>query len=625
MRKILSLLLIILLSCSLASCKDQETDEVQEILEKMTLREKAAQMLMPSFSYASYRSNDINVPMTALTAEVSQIIEDLGFGGIILFSDNIHDAAQTVKLIEGFNTASVKGGHLPLLIGADQEGGAVSRISFGTIMPGNMALGANGDSEDIYQAARIIGNELRDLGINLDLAPDADINSDPSNPIIGIRSFSDDPVTVADDLVYFVKGLEDEGVISAIKHFPGHGDTDTDSHTGLPMIEKSLEEISSFELIPFKKGIDAGVDMVMSAHIQYPLIEEETYHSLNGEEIYLPATLSDKIIQGILREKLSFNGVVITDSLSMNAIAKNFRKKDAIRLSINAGVDMLLMPVDEHKSVSLYLKELRNYVTAIVNLVKEGAISEERIDEAVSRIITLKLKHGILHPDREEKQIDIGSKSHHETEMEITEKAITLIKNDGLLPLSEDDKVLIMAPYGPQTNSMRYGIEMLKEKGLISSSRNISICTFGNEYTQEDFNRNIRPQLKKADTVVFLSYLYETADLNGIEFKMIDRSLMFCQKNKKKTVLVSCHLPYDLARFEADAKIAAYYAAGIREMPLNEKGYPPNLVAALMVLYGDRRPGGRLPVNVPELLFKYGEYSYSSRILYERGYSITYE
>ncbi|MBQ6334602.1 MAG: hypothetical protein IJI46_06005 [Erysipelotrichaceae bacterium] len=625
MKKLINLVLVCLLGSCLLSCQNSQKDQVQAILNSMSLKEKAAQMLMPSFRYEDFTSMDDYVSLTEITPIVKETIEEYGFGGVILFTDNIQSTDQTKKLVTDLNEASLAGDHLPLLIAADQEGGAVRRIEFGTIMPGNMALGANGDSEDIYQAARIIGDELMDLGINVDLAPDADINSEPANPVIGIRSFSGDPQAVADDLLYFVKGLQDEGVISAIKHFPGHGNTDVDSHTGLPLINIEQQELESFELIPFKKGIQGGVDMIMSAHIQYPLIEDSTYHSLNGEEIYLPATLSQKIMQGILRDKMKFDGVVVTDSLSMNAIAKNFRKKDAIALCINAGVDMLLMPVDDQKSTSLYIKELKNYVTAIVNLVAEGSIAKERIDEAVSRIITLKLEHGLLEENKEERTIDIGSEEHHAIEMGISERAVTLIKNDDILPLTEEDKVLIMAPYSSQTNSMLYGIEMLKEKGLIRSDKNISICTFGSQETQEDFKRNIQPYLGKADIVVFLSYLYETADLNGTEFKMIDRSLLYCQRNKIKTVLLSAQLPYDLTRFETDAKLACYYAAGIRRLPLDGKGYPPNLIAALLVMYGDIKPQGKLPVDIPDLNFRYGQYSYSDRIIYERGYSLTYD
>ncbi len=624
MKKIAILILNILLLSTLFGCRNSEADRVKQIVDNMTLKEKAAQMLMPSFRFREYGKEDQSEDLTSITPELEELLKEYGFGGIILFSNNIKDTDQTRKLVDDLNNASIQGGHLPLFLSADQEGGAVQRIPFGTFMPGNMALGANGDSEDIYRCAYIIGDELKGLHINMDFAPDADINLEPSNPVIGIRSFSDDSVTVADDLLYFMRGLQDQNLISVIKHFPGHGNTDVDSHTGLPLIDQSLEQIEKAELVPFDKAIKGGVEMIMSAHIQYPQIEDQTYHSLNGEEIYLPATLSEKIIQGILREKLHFDGVVITDSLSMNAIALNFHKKDAIRSCINAGVDMMLMPVDDHKSTSLYILQLKNYVTAIVNLVNEGLVSQERIDEAVTRIVTLKLRHGLLDNKQEETEVSIGSKEHHDIEMAIAERAVTLVKNDGVLPLSEEDKVLIMAPYNAQTNSVKYAIQLLKAKQLITSDQNIEVCTFGFETSQNDFKRNIQPFLKKADKVVFLSYLYETADLNGTEFRMIDRSLMYCKRNRIKTIVISSHLPYDLTRFDADGLMACYYAAGIKNLPLEGKGYPPNLIAALLVAYGDIRPCGKLPVNIPEMVFKNGIYSYGKKIAYKRGYSITY-
>ena len=299
MKKIIPLLVLLMI---LSSCMFKEEDEATKILRSMSLEEKAAQMLIPSFRYDEYISSDDFSFLREMNEEYEGLISKYGFGGIILFSGNLKDIDQSRKLIEDFNRINEENGHLPFLVCTDQEGGSVRRLSFGTYMPGNMALGANGNEEDIYLCASIMADELSALGINTDLAPVVDINNDPDNPVIGIRSFSDDPDTVALLSKPYIQALHDGNIISTLKHFPGHGDTDTDSHSELPLIEKTYEEIRDFELIPFKKGIEAGCDMVMVGHICFPNIDDEIYHSYQGIDITLPAAFSEKIVNGILRK-----------------------------------------------------------------------------------------------------------------------------------------------------------------------------------------------------------------------------------------------------------------------------------------------------------------------------------
>ncbi|MBQ5755873.1 MAG: glycoside hydrolase family 3 protein, partial [Erysipelotrichaceae bacterium] len=367
----------------------------------------------------------------------------------------------------------------------------VRRIPFGSYMCGNMALAAADDPKDVHAYASLIGDELDDLHINVDFAPVVDLNSNPKNPVIGVRSFSDDPDKAAASISPFIEALHEQGVISCLKHFPGHGDTDTDSHSSLPVIYKSLEEIRGFELIPFKAGIEAGCDMIMTAHIQYPAIEKESH---NG--IFLPATLSHTIITDVLRNELGFDKVVVTDSLSMDAVAKFFRKKDILAYAINAGADMLLIPVSEKKSVSLYYKELLNTVTAICNLVKEGTVSEERIDESLRRIITLKKERGLFDPEKENDNFDVGSKEHHQTEMQIAKNAITLIKNEDALPIDKNEKTLVLVPYASQNRSMTYARTLLLQEGFLNKKSDLNICTYGADTDKKDFNDHIKPLFK---------------------------------------------------------------------------------------------------------------------------------
>ena len=343
-----ALLVIVLLvsACTITPMASTQS-KTSKILSSMTTEDKIAQMIMPAFRYSTdEEGNQTNV--TEITDDISECLNKHGFSGVILFGQNISDNAQTTRLVDQLQKANAKNSsHTQLLISTDQEGGTVTRLAHGTTMMGNMALGAINDTEVTKEVATVIGSECTALGINVDFAPDVDVNNNPANPVIGVRSFSDDPQLVAKHGSEFVKAMNDTGVVSTLKHFPGHGDTDTDSHTGLPMVDKSYEQLEQNELVPFKACIEAGSQMIMTAHIQYPQIEKDTYTSVfDGEQIYIPATLSDDIITGVLREKLGYNGVVITDAFEMAAIAKHFDKYDAAKLAIGAGVDILLMPVD---------------------------------------------------------------------------------------------------------------------------------------------------------------------------------------------------------------------------------------------------------------------------------------
>ena len=416
---------------------EQETDttdmEIEQILEGMTLEEKVGQMIMTSYRiWGDARQTEI----TELNDEIREALAKYHYGGVMLFSENFKDAEQTLRLVSDFQAANSKGSSIPLLTSVDQEGGYVVRVTYGTAGIGNMALCATGNPDHARTMASIYGEELRLLGINSDFAPVMDVNNNPANPVIGIRSFSDDPETAAAFGSAYVQGLHDQGTIAVLKHFPGHGNTDTDSHTGFPCIRSTYDELKQCELIPFGKAIGADADMVMTAHIQYPQIEQETYTSVTtGQQVYLPATMSRTILTGILRDDMGFEGVIVSDALDMGAIADNFADEDMLCMTINAGVDLLLFPAVKNKS--MFRKNLELTEMA-VRLAKEGKISGERIDDSVRRILKLKKKYGLL----EEKDFTVtdahiqaavsgvGSKEHSETAWKLAEQALTLYRND---------------------------------------------------------------------------------------------------------------------------------------------------------------------------------------------------
>ena len=415
---------------------------VETILAQMTLEQKVGQIFMPDFRQWHGRN------VTELNPEIIQVIKDYHLGGVILFQDNIVDIGQTVKLVDGMQSSA----DLPLLIGIDQEGGIVTRLPYATGMPGNMALGAAASPGLTYKVAKSIGEELRALGINVDFAPVLDVNNNPDNPIIGVRSFGSDPVLVAKMGAAYIKGLHRAGIAATAKHFPGHGDTAADSHLDLPSVPYGMERLRRVELKPFQEAIHQGVDLIMIAHVTFPAIDGAAVISQkDGQAINLPASLSPKVMTGLIRQEMGYQGVIVTDAFrGMKAINDNFTADTAALMAFKAGADLILMPDNLGKAYN-----------AILGEVKTGTISEVRLDASVRRILTLKMWRGIITaPGEKEETVRIekaqkiiGGKSHRLLEKMISRRAVTLLRNENkLLPfrLQNGKRVLFLAPWQDQ-------------------------------------------------------------------------------------------------------------------------------------------------------------------------------
>ncbi|WP_240506619.1 glycoside hydrolase family 3 protein [Thermoactinospora rubra] len=330
-------------------------DEVAQVLAGLSLEEKVGLLFMPA------------------TAD-ARLVRKYRLGGVILFPEHVKSVPQVVSLTNGLQKAA---GKVPLLIGTDQENGLVSRMgAVMTKLPGASVIGATGDPSLSRAAAKATGEELRALGVNLDFAPVADVNVNPRNPVIGKRAYGNDPGKVATMVAAAVKGFRDAGVASTAKHFPGHGDTTVDSHTGLPVIRHSRAQWEKLDAPPFKAAVEAGVDAVMSAHIVMPALDP------SGD----PATLSKPILTGLLREKLGFTGVISTDALNMKGVRTKYGDGEVAVRAVLAGADLLLMPPDLGKAYR-----------AVLAAVKSGRISRERLDQSVTRLLELRRTHGILH------------------------------------------------------------------------------------------------------------------------------------------------------------------------------------------------------------------------------------
>ncbi len=346
-------------------------DEIKNMLESMTLEEKVGQVFIVAF-----RNNERNCSLRVLDEKTKRQLEKYHLGGIVLFSKNIDTIPQTEKLIDDMQ----KTAKIPLFIAIDEEGGCVSRLNgsskmHATKLPGNRILGQTNNPELAYEVGKLLGRELSALGINMNFAPVADVNTNPNNVVIGDRSFGSDEFKTGFMVEAMVKGMQEQNVSAVIKHFPGHGDTSLDTHKGTVVISHDYERLKQIELIPFQRGIQAEVDGVMTAHIQIPQITNDS----------MPATLSPEILDEILRIDLQHEGLIITDALEMGAISNYWTTEQAVVKAFSAGADILLMPLS-----------LEEGYQGLLHAVQNGQISEERLDESVRRILYIKQKRKIL-------------------------------------------------------------------------------------------------------------------------------------------------------------------------------------------------------------------------------------
>lgn len=377
--------LLVLLVCgwAFAACSNNDTpnetptDEVEAQLQKMTLREKVGQMfyiriesLDPSIEWTKY--DDLaNLKNQEITMKMRKTNEQYPVGGIILYAWNIEDETQLASIIS--QVRSLKGN--PLLC-IDEEGGRVSRIAnnpnFNVKKYESMAaIGATGDPKNAYECGNTIGTYLKYYGFDIDFAPVADVNTNPDNIIIGPRAFSDDPAVAAPMVTNYLQGLKDAGITGCVKHFPGHGDTSDDTHTGYVQSLKTWEEMKDCEMVTFRAGIQWGCQLIMTAHIAVPNVTGST----------IPSTMSSVVLQDKLRGELGYQNIIITDGMEMGAITKHYTSGEAAVGSIKAGVDIVLGPRDFTEAFD-----------AVMAAVNDGSISEERINQSVRRILKLKIQ-----------------------------------------------------------------------------------------------------------------------------------------------------------------------------------------------------------------------------------------
>ena len=567
-----------------ASPQAAEEDWVETTLAAMTLEEKVGQLFMTNV-YGS--TADTQAPADVAANQelygvdnAEQLIDQYHPGGIIYFAwtNSVQNPTQISGLSNGIQDAALsQPSTVPSLIGIDQEGGIVARIGPpATQLPGNMALGAGRSANDAQTAAAINGDELAAMGINWNFAPVADVNVNPANPVIGVRSFAENPRLAATLTAAQTRGYTASGVAGAAKHFPGHGNTADDSHFGLPIIHHTRQEWERLDRPPFQAAIDAGVPAIMTAHISVPALDP-------SED---PATLSEPIMTGILREEMGYDGVVITDALDMAGASENYGNDRVPVLALKAGVDMLLMP-----------PEFDVAYTAVLEAVESGELTEERIDTSVRRILTLKQSLGIVddpYVDPADLPAHVGTPEHLATLQQITDGTTTLVRNKrDLLPLEVNPgEDALVTGWGVSTTATVAA--KLAERGV-----DADVLETGINPTDETIAAAAR-QARHYDNVVVIT---NRAGLEGQtnQAKLVNRLI----RANRHVIAVGVRDPYDVNQYPTvPAYLATYsYTAAA-------------LDSMVRVLSGELDPTGRLPVTIPK---KKGQ-----QVLYPYGHGLEY-
>ncbi|GAA2735613.1 glycoside hydrolase family 3 protein [Pedococcus aerophilus] len=561
---------------------------VTSTLARMTLEEKVGQLFIQNVYGKDATTPDArNIPLYGV-ATPAEVVQKYHLGGVIYFAwtDSVQNPPQITALSNGVQKAALtqQGSkvRIPLQVATDQEQGVVTRVGPpATQFPGSMALGASRSADDARTAARITGEELKAMGINTNFAPDADVNVNPLNPVIGTRSFSSDPKLAADMVGAQVRGYQqDAGVAASAKHFPGHGDTATDSHVAFPIITHTRQQWEQLDAPPFKQAIADGIDMIMTAHLNFPALDD------SGD----PATLSKPIMTGLLREELGYKGVIVTDSLAMQGVRDLYGDPEVAVRALSAGVDQLLMTPAMDEAYA-----------AVIGAVKSGRISRADLDAKVRRVLELKVERGIVaHPYADASALDdvVGTAEHLAAADAITDRTTTLVKNDAkTLPLATAGKKVLVTGYGvTTTKTLAAG---LAEHGATTTAKDT-----GTSPTDAQIADAVAAAASQDAVVVTTMKAWDKAvtDPKGGQQKLVKQLLA----TGKPVIVVATRDPYDIAYLtEAPTYLATY-------------SYSPVAIEAVArVIAGEVAPTGKLPVDIPAA-------GSPSTVLYPFGHGLTY-
>ena len=528
---------------------------VNATLASLSTRQKIAQLVVPwlTGSYAAFDDSAFQV--------ATRWVDTLEVGGIIISVGSPFDIAAKLNALQ-------RRSRLPLLISADLEWGAAMRVVGATGFPAIMAAGATGDERDAYTIGRVAALEGRAVGIHVNFAPDADVNNNPLNPIINTRSFGEDPRAVGRLVRAYVRGLQDNGMLATLKHFPGHGDTEIDSHIGMPVIRAGYRRLDTLELIPFRAGIDAGAEIVMSSHIAFP--------ALTGSDD--PGTLSAAVLTGLLRDSLKFRGLVVTDALEMGAIVTKYGPGEATVRAFLAGSDLLLIPADADSAIN-------SMVAAVAN----GRITAERLDASVRRVLEIKRRLGLF--ERRTVPLDsimriVGAKANQDLANDIAGRALTLVRDTAgtLARLRATRSRITLVAYGDELNSF-VGVRIAE--ALNKGGDTVSFFRLWPMSGTQSYD-SARAAIARAPTVIFAANVRPISGRGTIALPDSLARLIAATDAAKPTVLVSLGSPYLLTQ-----------APTVKSYLLAWSGVRAAERSVGRALLGWAPIGGKLPIRIP--------------------------
>ncbi|WP_197937672.1 glycoside hydrolase family 3 protein [Paenibacillus sp. GSMTC-2017] len=524
-------------------------------MESLSLEEKVGQMIIGGFD--GYQ----------LSSELITLIEDYKIGGIAYYRRNIDNNEQLFSLSKAMQERAIEKVGIPLLISIDQEGGVVGRITDDfTLIPGNMALGAVGNLDLVYDSAAICAKELKALGINMNLAPCLDINSNPNNCVIGVRSFSDEPLKVSELGIAVINGYQNNDLCATIKHFPGHGDTESDSHYSMPIITQGIDLLYDRELLPFIKAIEAGVDAIMTGHILVPELDKN-----------YPCTVSKIIITDLLRNKLGYEGVVVSDCLEMKGISSAYEFNDLVIKTVQAGVDLLFFAHGFENKIEA--------INCIIQAVKNGIIPIEQIDASVQRILDLKKKRNLesFIGNWEEAKKEIAKKEHTEFLLSLSEQSITLVKDENnKIPLNTNREVLVINLEVRTDTEIDIVFHLEETLGYYLKKYGCSV---------NELSYSIDPSEEDIEEILSFTTQYQNiivTSYNTVKYEN-QRKLIKRLENlyKDNLIILAVRNPYDILMFEE-----------IKTYILSYESNPVSMDSAAKVLLGKSIAKGNLPVKI---------------------------
>ncbi len=528
----------------------QSVSARQSTFENWTLEQRVAQMFM------------VTLHGSQLTEVGDAFLRQWQPGAVVLFTSNIGTPQAITRLTNAYQQSITDAGGVPLLISIDQEGGVVQRLTDGfTQLPSPILVTATGSAQVAQQVGQMVGEELAAVGINMNLAPVADLETNRENPIIFRRSPGSDPHLVGEATGNVALGLQSQGVLATLKHFPGHGETSVDSHAELPIIRLDRERLESVEIEAFRGGVDAGVAAVMVAHIWYPALEPEEN---------LPASLSHNIITGILREELGFQGIILTDAMDMGAIDTQYGYPTAAIMAIKAGVDIV------SPGPGIGLETQTQMIQAVIDAVRSGEISEARIDESVQRILDTKARFGILdwQPLDENTAAERINLPQHEQVIDNLFRSSVTVAYDrhNFIPLTPDRRIAIIF----------LATRAQIQQECSQYNPNIRWVGIADEPDAEQIGWAVEAANWSDTAVVFT----QNAIYNERQQALVNAL------PQEKTIAVSIFSPYDWQTFPNVAGYVATYS------PMR-----PAVPAACAVLFGAIPANGQLPVTLsPELI-----------------------